>query len=100
PAPRAPPPFPTRRSSDLACRETRRGRASFVRASQGTPPFSGHATRSAMSIGRLHVLTDFHFQQRLTHAQLARLAAAAGADTIQLDRKSTRLNSSHVKISY
>lgn len=40
-----------------------------------------------MSIGRLHVLTDFHFQQRLTHAQLARLAAAAGADTIQFRQK-------------
>ncbi len=38
-------------------------------------------------IGRLHVLTDFHFQQRFTHAALARLAAAGGADTIQFRQK-------------
>ncbi|MEM0963118.1 MAG: thiamine phosphate synthase [Bacteroidota bacterium] len=38
-------------------------------------------------IGRLHVLTDFHFQQRHTHAEIARAAAAAGADTIQYRHK-------------
>ncbi|MFN3596924.1 MAG: thiamine phosphate synthase [Rubricoccaceae bacterium] len=38
-------------------------------------------------LGRLHVLTDFHFQQRHSHAALARLAAAGGADTIQFRQK-------------
>ena len=38
-------------------------------------------------IGRLHVLTDFHFQQRLGPAALARLAIAGGADTIQYRQK-------------
>jgi len=38
-------------------------------------------------IGRLHVLTDFHFQQRFTHADLARMAMAGGADTIQFRQK-------------
>jgi len=38
-------------------------------------------------IGRLHVLTDFHFQQRHGHANLARLAIAGGADTIQFRQK-------------
>lgn len=38
-------------------------------------------------IGRLHVLTDFHFQQRYSHADLARLAIAGGADTIQFRQK-------------
>lgn len=38
-------------------------------------------------IGRLHVLTDFHFQQRFAHAELARLAAAGGADTVQFRQK-------------
>lgn len=38
-------------------------------------------------VGRLHVLTDFHFQQRHTHAALARLAAAGGADTVQFRQK-------------
>lgn len=44
--------------------------------------------RSKMkSIGRLHVLTDFHFQQGLSHAQLAEKAIAGGADTIQFREK-------------
>lgn len=38
-------------------------------------------------IGRLHVLTDFHFQQRVSHAQIAARAAAGGADTVQFRQK-------------
>lgn len=38
-------------------------------------------------IGRLHVLTDYHFQQRHSHAELARLAILGGADTIQFRQK-------------
>ena len=38
-------------------------------------------------IGRLHVLTDFHFQQRHSHADLARLALGGGADVIQFRQK-------------
>lgn len=38
-------------------------------------------------VGRLHVLTDFHFQQRWSHAELARQAAAGGADTVQFRHK-------------
>jgi thiamine-phosphate pyrophosphorylase len=38
-------------------------------------------------IGRLHVLTDFHFQQRHSHAALARMATAGGADTVQFRQK-------------
>ena len=38
-------------------------------------------------IGRLHVLTDFLFQQRFTHAELARLACRGGADTVQFRHK-------------
>lgn len=40
-----------------------------------------------MRIGRLHVLTDFHFQQQYSHAQLARMAAQGGADTVQFRQK-------------
>lgn len=40
-----------------------------------------------MPIGRLHVLTDFFFQQRYSHAELARLAVAGGADVIQFRQK-------------
>ncbi len=39
-------------------------------------------------VGRLHVLTDFHFQQRLPHAEVARQAVAGGAETIQFRQKS------------
>lgn len=40
-----------------------------------------------LRVGRLHVLTDFLFQQRHSHAALARMALAGGADTIQFRQK-------------
>lgn len=40
-----------------------------------------------MPVGRLHVLTDFVFQQRRSHAEIAALAAAGGADTVQFRQK-------------
>lgn len=40
-----------------------------------------------MLIGRLHVLTDYHFQQRFSHAQLAQQAVDGGADVIQFRQK-------------
>ncbi len=40
------------------------------------------------SIGRLHVITDTTLQRRHTHAELARLAALGGADTVQFRQKS------------
>ena len=39
-------------------------------------------------VGTFHLLTDFHFQQRFSHADLARLAIEGGADTIQFRQKS------------
>ena len=44
-----------------------------------------------MKIGRLHVLTDYHFQQRFSHAELARLAVDGGADTIQFRDKGSSI---------
>lgn len=38
-------------------------------------------------IGRFHVLTDYHFQQRFSHADIARHAIEGGADTIQFRQK-------------
>lgn len=38
-------------------------------------------------IGRLHVLTDFHFQQRLRPSEIARQAAEGGADGVQFRQK-------------
>lgn len=40
-----------------------------------------------MPIGRLHILTDYYFQQRYSHDQLAGLAIEGGADTIQFRQK-------------
>ncbi|MFQ6070804.1 MAG: thiamine phosphate synthase [Candidatus Aminicenantales bacterium] len=39
-------------------------------------------------IGRLHVLTDTSLQSRFSHLELARMAIAGGADTIQFRQKS------------
>lgn len=44
---------------------------------------------TSKSIGRFHVLTDFHFQQRYSHAELASLAIEGGADCIQFRQKSS-----------
>lgn len=38
-------------------------------------------------VGRLHILTDYHFQQRYPHAELAQMAIKGGADTIQFRQK-------------
>ena len=40
-----------------------------------------------MKLGRLHVLTDFHFQQQYSHQQLAYYAIQGGADVIQFRQK-------------
>src|SRR2546430_10024134 len=41
-------------------------------------------------IGRLHVITDEVLQARFSHAEVARLALAGGADTIQFREKRQR----------
>jgi thiamine-phosphate pyrophosphorylase len=38
-------------------------------------------------LGRLHVITDFHMQQRFSHAELAERAIRGGADSIQFRQK-------------
>jgi thiamine-phosphate pyrophosphorylase len=40
-----------------------------------------------MKVGRLHVLTDTALQSRFSHIQLAEMAVAGGADTIQYREK-------------
>src|SRR5690606_42147839 len=95
PAPLDLPPFPTRRSSDLMARPAlRAGRRRAVLR----PADDGAALRLAPAGG----------------AAIRRRRRAAGTDAVALlrrsnpgrngesplDRKSTRLNSSHVKISY
>lgn len=51
------------------------------------PSPNGEPSTPEPNIGRLHVLTDFHLQQKHSHAELARLAIRGGADTIQFRQK-------------
>lgn len=51
------------------------------------PATNGEPVAPDPTIGRLHVLTDFHLQQQRPHAELARLAIRGGADTIQFRQK-------------
>src|SRR3712207_7425206 len=74
--PPGPPPFPTRRSSDLAAAITSRTRAVVV-----VDPLNPYGTVQ-------------------TADELAALARLADEHDLLLDRKSTRLNSSHANISY
>lgn len=50
-----------------------------------------------MPIGRLHVLTDFVFQQRRSHAEIAALAIAGGADAIQFRQKTGAVRDRYVE---
>src|SRR5690606_41909728 len=80
-------PVPTRRSSDLPHPEARRVGASRRAARRGLETAPG--ARGAE--GRGH---------RPDPPAVARAAGCAGGGARSRDRKSTRLNSSHVKISY
>jgi thiamine-phosphate pyrophosphorylase len=52
-----------------------------------------------LSLGRLHVITDETLQSRFTHRELARLAAEAGADVIQLREKRPRATADLVRLA-
>lgn len=42
-------------------------------------------------VGRLHVLTDYHFQQRFSHSQLAAMAVDGGAEVVQFRDKGVNI---------
>src|SRR5690606_41080099 len=86
-----PPSFPTRRSSDLAIRRTDRS-AWAARA----PLFAGQTAAPPCRARRRRRVPD------RIRCRLGRLLAVGewGPRSSRRDRKSTRLNSSHVKISY
>src|SRR5207249_7938034 len=87
-SPPAPPSFPTRRSSDLLHRER------FVRFDQ----IEIRDPRSCL----LHEILHRHDRREEQVLGLAAAGRIAGdfRDRLDADRKSTRLNSSHVSISY
>src|SRR5690606_40042513 len=94
--------FPTRRSSDLGLRRVRR-----------VPPQRGRAVRARRRL-HLRLVPPHHRRGGGAPPALRRLRRPAGLDRprgglhrraaagllARRDRKSTRLNSSHVKISY
>src|SRR5690606_40917962 len=82
-SPRDPASFPTRRSSDLG---------DEVSVDLGIT-VDGDVAREAEEVPRDHHVAEAHRLGRPEHA-------AAQASLNLEDRKSTRLNSSHVKISY
>src|SRR5690606_42117646 len=99
-APRARPPFPTRRSSDLAST----GEDVVFSASGRTITFHGFLKAYVEGSDDPEKESD-DSQTRLPNvaegdAVSAASLNAAGHETKPPDRKSTRLNSSHVKISY
>src|SRR5699024_12566596 len=90
-APPLPPPFPTRRSSDLSC-GTASPAGSPLSGSTGvsvnpnvpSPPTDVFST---VTVGRLAFVNE-------------QVTLCPGCTSRITDRKSTRLNSSHVSISY
>src|SRR5690606_41828841 len=98
--PRLPPSFPTRRSSDLSG-------ARLVIQSKETGQASGFRITASDADGNdtdgtgLSALA-YDPQNGTTGTQQTQAAANAKAtiNGVEVDRKSTRLNSSHVKISY
>src|SRR5690606_41729229 len=84
--PRAPPPFPTRRSSDLAGPQ-------LVDAGHQVRP---HLFLEVLDLGGDRDADEGLVEQAVDIQRVGWLGGGGGNG----DRKSTRLNSSHVKISY
>jgi len=51
------------------------------------PAENGKRATDAHEIGQLHVITDFHLQQRYSHRELALQAIRGGADAVQFRQK-------------
>src|SRR5690606_41998310 len=95
-----PHPFPTRRSSDLRCRLVLSRRqvinTSSPQAARALLHFGYDAFDFKANLGGSSTIDTIASITAIT----ARLAAQHLTVVFQPDRKSTRLNSSHVKISY
>src|SRR5207248_8398230 len=93
------PPFPTRRSSDLSVRA-----ASHTEMSVSVLPilFSAvvYGPLDAMIVGAFALSGDFRPPYVRWAVWTSQRALVAGTIGVVIDRKSTRLNSSHRTISY
>src|SRR5690606_41298663 len=85
------PPFPTRRSSDLGPVSSRPGRAGGLGPQQGRDAWQKCSVSKDCEGRRLGPLSM---------PECGLLDPASGQNLFNRDRKSTRLNSSHVKSSY
>src|SRR5207302_9685560 len=95
PAPRTPLSSPTRRSSDLTRGLTVPNPAHLVSSGVPTFPRVSPCTQFGLPSGP-RVSFRVLLVPRMRDTSVTRL----GASVLRKDRKSTRLNSSHVKISY
>src|SRR5690606_41095313 len=93
---RALPPFPTRRSSDLPVRRLQPTVQRFGRP-RGVRRIAHLGVVVATAFAVLPALTPL---QPSPPAQAVTESMTGAATILPVDRKSTRLNSSHVKISY
>src|SRR5690606_41318032 len=92
------PPFPTRRSSDLLAAAFHAERVVRARGLARVDVERGQVVRPRDGV--IHERPGDELARLVVAAVLGeRLADALGEPAVQ-DRKSTRLNSSHVKISY
>src|SRR5690606_41998092 len=92
--------FPTRRSSDLVTTAMAVGNAyvnrTMIGAVVGVQPFGGRGlSGTGPKAGGPHYLPRFATEKVVTTD-----TTRQGGNATLVDRKSTRLNSSHVKISY
>src|SRR5207249_6204692 len=87
--------FPTRRSSDLQV--TRNAGCAHITQIRAERQHEKHATEHILALGDPRHRLDPHWMNRKNCCDKCALPNAAGHSS---DRKSTRLNSSHVSISY
>src|SRR5690606_41322526 len=84
-------PFPTRRSSDLT---------EFFGEQVFTQRLFVEARRQQITVGQQRFVEHAGVEGAVENLRELRILAQRSAELLTQDRKSTRLNSSHVKISY
>src|SRR5690606_40449955 len=100
PWPRPPPAFPTRRSADLQDADHGFGRRSARASTRRRPYLWGEHACVVLHPGDRRVISDHELARLLELLPRRDEPTAEGCVSPLTDRKSTRLNSSHVKISY
>src|SRR5690606_40642314 len=92
--------LPTRRSSDLAFADKLGGEAQIVELATVLPSLATGGFRPSLGTAAQDALEAVETADVLVVGSPAYRATYSGLFKLFLDRKSTRLNSSHVKISY